>query len=80
MMQNVELYLERYVLLSNSDTHKDTQNVSPELGTSKNNPVYVHYTVLYMTTSAYIFRYSMEVSFLILLENIMRINTILEQM
>lgn len=29
----------------NSDTHKDPQNVSPELSTSKNNPVYVNYTV-----------------------------------
>lgn len=29
----------------NSDTHKDPQNVSPELGPRKNNPVYVNYTV-----------------------------------
>lgn len=60
----------------NSDTHKDPHNVSPELGLAKiTQSVFI---ILYITTLAYIFRYSLELLFLILLANIMRINTILE--
>lgn len=62
----------------NSDTHKDPQNVSPKLGTSKTNPVCIHYTV-YNNISIYLQVWnSLELLFLILLADIMTINTILE--